>query len=54
MEREQKIEMLERQLKRLQQNFRRLAENSEEADMVLDWINEIRKKITKLKNEKNN
>lgn len=52
MTREEHIELLERQLKRLQQNFRKMAQDSEEADMILDWILEIRRKIEVFKNKK--
>ena len=43
------LEKLERQLDRLQRNFTKMVKDSEETDMMLDWINQIRKRIKVLK-----
>jgi predicted RNase H-like nuclease (RuvC/YqgF family) len=42
------IEKLQRQLDRLQRNFTKMVKDSDEADKMLDWINEIRKRLKKL------
>ena len=41
-------EMLLRQLHRLQKRFTNFVRSEEEADKMLDWINEIRKQIAEL------
>ena len=41
-------EMLERQLKRLQDNFTDMVKNDEEVNKMLDWINKIRNRIEML------
>ena len=43
------LDKLERQLDRLQRNFTKMVKDSEETDMMLDWINQIRKRIKALK-----
>ncbi len=49
-EKQNELEKLKRQLVRLLLNFSRMVKNSEEADKMLDWINEIRKRIKQLEN----
>ncbi len=45
---QEELEKLKRQLERLQRNFLKMVSDSEEADKMLDWINEIRKRIEDL------
>jgi uncharacterized coiled-coil DUF342 family protein len=47
-EKQAEIEKLQRQLERLQRNFTKMVKDSEEADKMLDWINDIRKRLKKL------
>jgi ubiquinone biosynthesis protein UbiJ len=54
MEKKQQLEMLYRKLNRLITNFDEMVIGSEEADMMLDWINEIRRRIAKLEKELDN
>ena len=49
--RKAELEKLERQLERLHRNFSKMVKGSEEADLMLDWINEIRKRIKELMGE---
>ncbi len=51
---EKRLEFLKSQYKRLQKNFQAMVENTEEADMMLDWLNEIRKKIAELEEKLKN
>jgi hypothetical protein len=45
---EQQRDLLERQRIRLQENFDLLVKGSEEIDIMLDWLNEIKRKIAKI------
>ena len=47
----EEIERLERQVERLKKNFSKMVQESDEADKMLDWINEIRRRIERLKKE---
>ena len=47
----EEIERLERQIERLKKNFSKMVQESDEADKMLDWINEIRRRIERLKKE---
>ena len=51
MTEEEKAELnkLERQLDRLQRNFTKMVKDAEETDMMLDWMNQIRKRIKVLR-----
>ena len=51
MTEEDKAELnkLERQLDRLQRNFTKMVKDAEETDMMLDWMNQIRKRIKVLR-----
>jgi hypothetical protein len=44
----QEYERLKRQYERLKDNFDNMVEGDEEADLMLDWMNEIRKRMTAL------
>jgi ATP-dependent RNA circularization protein (DNA/RNA ligase family) len=46
-----RLDALRRQLERLKKNFAVMVENEEEADMMLDWMNKIRKQIKRLETE---
>ena len=43
-----KRDLLKRQYERLQRNFKLMVKDSEEADQMLDWLNEIKRKIQKI------
>lgn len=47
----EELERLLRQLERLKFNFTKMVKGSEDADKMLDWINEIRRRIDKLKRD---
>ncbi len=49
-EKHEELEKLKRQLVRLLRNFSRMVNNSDEADKMLDWINEVRERIKQLEN----
>lgn len=42
------LEALQRQYARLQKNFTLMAKGEQETDLMLDWLNEIRKKINEI------
>jgi vacuolar-type H+-ATPase subunit D/Vma8 len=46
-------DLLKRQHDRLQSNFRLMVKDSEEADKMLDWLNEIKRKINKIETKIN-
>jgi ATP-dependent RNA circularization protein (DNA/RNA ligase family) len=46
-----KRDLLKRQHERLQRNFKLMVKDSEEADQMLDWLNEIKRKIQKIEKQ---
>lgn len=45
---QERCDLLKRQHVRLQSNFRRMVRDSEEADKMLDWLNEVKKEIEEI------
>jgi ATP-dependent RNA circularization protein (DNA/RNA ligase family) len=48
-----KRDLLKRQYERLQRNFKLMVKDSEEADQMLDWLNEIKRKIQRIEKQLN-
>jgi ATP-dependent RNA circularization protein (DNA/RNA ligase family) len=46
-----KRDLLKRQHERLQRNFKLMVKDSEEADQMLDWLNEIKRKIQRIEKQ---
>ena len=50
---QERCDLLKRQHERLQRNFRRMVRDSEEADKMLDWLNEVKKEIMDIEKQLN-
>lgn len=50
-EKKKRLDRLRRQLSNLMKNFEAMVSSDEETNLMLDWINEIRKEIKQIEKE---